>query len=135
MRPLFCRAPAAHEGSFVSSDRNLQDTLHRSAWKAVPAKHRTSNFEDHLHGAMDLEGMHEEDDIRGRAVSAQQRDFLQEADRSRREQFNNRVRRAGMDTFCHSSADSFCSLPSLSRMRKKLQGSKRENRYSRVVSA
>lgn len=59
-------------------------------------KPHSSNFEDHFHGAVDLEGEFEEDDARGRLVSVQQRDFLQEVDRSRREQLSSRVPRTGL---------------------------------------
>lgn len=58
-------------------------------------RHRGSTFEDHLHGVVDLEGEHEEDDARGRLISAQQQEFLHEVDRSRREQFVNRAPRLG----------------------------------------
>ena len=55
----------------------------------------SSNFDDHFHGIVDLEGVNEEDDVRGRLASARQQDFLSEVDRSRREQYKQRMPRSG----------------------------------------
>ena len=43
-------------------------------------------FENHLHGVVDLEGEHSDDDERGQAIHAQQMDFLRQADYSRRQE-------------------------------------------------
>ena len=88
-RALPCREQSASIQSFLGSDEVGAQRQRRPAGRPL----RTSIFEDHLHGAVDLEGLHEEDDARGRLVAAQQQDFLREVDQSRREQFTHRMPR------------------------------------------
>ena len=99
---LICRQTNAGHSRHPTSGRDFLDTgnapTRHARSNAHSSKPHSSNFEDHFHGAVDLEGKFEEDDARGRLVSAQQREFLQEVDRSRREQFSNRMPRTGWIT-------------------------------------